>query len=533
MDKLLLKYLISSNYLNIDAQDLKLQLLAHPDYPSLKSITDTLDYFEIENVAATIPKEYLDKLPKNFLTLVETEKGKQLVLSTQNTSGSKIGLLDDSNKTEKLNKTDFVDRWDPTIIAIEPQEKSSGKKVSKISNPVAVSILAILAVSLFAFNNFQIIPLLYYVAAIAIGYVSFLIAKEDLGFNSASVAKFCTKYSNTSCADVIKSSGAKIFNFISLSDIVVTYSISTLLFLIFIGYNNPLFFILGAISVPVLAYSIFYQWRVLKKWCLLCLAIAGITMVQFVLTTINFETFTFPVQETVYYLFIFSSILFTWTKIKPVLKTNNELKSSQIDFMKFKRNFNLFKLTINNQESVQENNIYQPDLTLDYGNPNANLKIIAVTNPLCGFCKASFETYAKLLDTHGDHFHITFALNINYKDTDNQGTQIAHKLLEKHYREDKKASFSAFKDWFTDRNIAGWQKKYGISQGNDFIKNLEEQSNWCRVNNINYTPATIINTKLFPREYDIKDLVYFIDDLIAESSLSANENEGKSVAIEA
>jgi len=524
MEKLLLKYLINSNYLSIDAEDLKLQLLAHPDYPSLKSITDTLDYFEIENVAATIPKEYLDKLPPNFLTLVSSDKGKQLVLCTQNTAKSRVSLLDDSDNKEKLSTQNFIEKWDPTIVAIEPLEKKAAKRTSKIPTSLAISLIGILAISLFTFNNLQLIPILYSLTAIGIGYVSFLIAKEDLGLNSASIAKFCTKYSNTSCSDVINSSGAKIFNLLSLSDIVVTYATTSIIFLMFIGYNNPLFFIIGALSIPVLLYSLFYQWRVLKKWCLLCLAIAGITAVQFLLTLVNFENFSFPIQEALYFSLIFSLALFTWSKVKPILKTNHELKASQIDFMKFKRNFNLFKLTINNQETIKEHHIYQPDLTLNYGNPNANLKIIAVTNPLCGFCKASFETYAKLLDTHGDQFYITFAVNVNYNDSENQGTQIAHKLLEKHYNEGKEASLNALKDWFNDRNIGSWQKKYRISEHTNFIKNLEAQSKWCALNTINYTPATILNNKLYPREYQIGDLVYFIDDLIAEAALSNNED---------
>ena len=49
MEQIILSLLTNNSYLDINRELLNLQLLSHPDYPSLKAITDTLDYFEIEN----------------------------------------------------------------------------------------------------------------------------------------------------------------------------------------------------------------------------------------------------------------------------------------------------------------------------------------------------------------------------------------------------------------------------------------------------------------------------------------------------
>lgn len=53
------KYLKLSNY-TIDNKTFELQLETHPDYPSFKSISDTFDYFGIENIVAIAPKEALE-----------------------------------------------------------------------------------------------------------------------------------------------------------------------------------------------------------------------------------------------------------------------------------------------------------------------------------------------------------------------------------------------------------------------------------------------------------------------------------------
>ncbi len=63
------KHLQLSNY-NIDKKILELHLLTHPEYPSIKSITDTYDYFGIENIVASVPFEVISQLPENFISLI-------------------------------------------------------------------------------------------------------------------------------------------------------------------------------------------------------------------------------------------------------------------------------------------------------------------------------------------------------------------------------------------------------------------------------------------------------------------------------
>ena len=516
MDQLLLDYLVTSNYLEIDHHDIKLQLLAHPEYPSLKSFTDTLDYFEIENIAATIPTEYLDKLPENFLTLFETDEGKKLVLISQKISDKKIKIIDEEKNKKSILKEDFLKKWDPTIIAIEPKLKGKKSRTNKIPDFLPLALIITFAVVIFGITNFDINAMAYYLVSLIGGYLSYLIAKEELGFNTPSVVKFCTKYANTSCTDVINDKGSKIFNLIALSDMAVAYSLTTLLFLIFRGFDNSLFFTLGAAALPVLLYSVFYQWRVLKKWCLLCLSIASISIIQFLITALNNVSFAFPVNEFLYFTFTFALTFYSWSIIKSKIKASRDLESTQIEFTKFKRNYKLFTSALGSQSVVKKGEIDQPEHTMSFGNSKALLKIIAVTNPLCGFCKASFELYSKLLTTHNDRIQITFVFNVHPDTEKNKAAQIAHRLLETYYNEGKDIALTAFKTWFRDRDINSWQKEHGISSKKDFEKKLELQSKWCSSNGINYTPATILNERIYPKEYEINDLVFFVDNLIAD-----------------
>ena len=79
IEKIVESVLIENRIRNYDKKDLELQLQIHPNYPSFQSVTDTLDYFDIDNIAVEVPLEALDQLPKSFISLVKEENREEIV----------------------------------------------------------------------------------------------------------------------------------------------------------------------------------------------------------------------------------------------------------------------------------------------------------------------------------------------------------------------------------------------------------------------------------------------------------------------
>ena len=71
---ILLGRFLKKNNIKINSNDLKFQLQSNIDYPSISSISDTLDFFEIENLVVKIPLDSIDELPKSFITKTKDEK---------------------------------------------------------------------------------------------------------------------------------------------------------------------------------------------------------------------------------------------------------------------------------------------------------------------------------------------------------------------------------------------------------------------------------------------------------------------------
>lgn len=78
----LLKGLLTKNSIKVDNTELRLQLLGHPSYPSLHSITGVLDHFRIPNLAIEIPQteENISLLPDYFIAHVKNKKNDDFVL---------------------------------------------------------------------------------------------------------------------------------------------------------------------------------------------------------------------------------------------------------------------------------------------------------------------------------------------------------------------------------------------------------------------------------------------------------------------
>ncbi|WP_420575033.1 vitamin K epoxide reductase family protein [Kordia sp.] len=511
MENIILSLLTNNSYLDIDRELLNLQLLSHPDYPSLKAITDTLDYFEIENLAATVPKEALSQMPTSFLALIKAEQGEEVVLV--NKKRGMIHLVNAEEKKEKISEAVFTERWTGTIVAVEELEKSVNTKSIQTALPYFI-VAAVASANVIL--NFDFVYLLYTALTLVGLYISILIIREDLGIKSKAVAKVCGAISkNSTCGEVINTKGNKILGIISLSDASFVFFAGLFLVLSSIGFDHSVLLALSLTGIPIVIYALFRQGFVLKKWCALCLLIAGILVLQtaLLLATFNFKWLV-DTSYIVKLIGIFALLYIGWNYCKSYWESHEKLATTETDFLKFKRNPELFK-TMLQEQSVLNTKVIPEQLRVVFGNPNGAIKLQGVTNPLCGYCTAAFEAYDKLISTYGEDIQLEFIFNVP-KDAENKSTKIASRLVDL-YLQDPKKSYAALQEWFADRDIDAWHKKFGTSENTMVLEVLEAHTEWCNINDVHYTPASILNDNFFPKTYEIKDLPLFIQDIVLET----------------
>lgn len=99
-----LKCLLKDNFEKPPFEDFKYELNSHPDFPTLKSISDTLEKFGVENVPVRLKPNELEQLDSPFLAYI-TSKGQNELAYVKPLQGKNIHLISESlkPKTESIN----------------------------------------------------------------------------------------------------------------------------------------------------------------------------------------------------------------------------------------------------------------------------------------------------------------------------------------------------------------------------------------------------------------------------------------------
>lgn len=519
--KQLIELFLSSNEISYNKEELHLQLLSHPFFPSINAITDLFDHFKIENVAAELPKEasIISELPDVFLAHIKEGNIEKIVLVVK--KNNELKLIYNAKTTKNLSNKEFVGLWTGVIVAIDKDESVKNSNSQTVLKPYAIGAFALLIVASLILNPISIIGYGYLIITLIGFYISILLVQKELGLHSKSLDKFCEASENNSCDDVLNSKGAIIFGIFKLSDVGIVYfsSIITSIFLfnlIKAETSNQLFYYLSVLSLLFIPYSIYYQWRIIKKWCPLCLIVLGVLLVQG-LQMLLFTNIVFTLNSTEIIVPLFSLLLLSivWAELKSGFKKKQEFTILQLEHYKFKRNSSLFITALKASDKKEMTIPGINEIVL--GNKSATLKIVLVTNPKCFFCKEAHQVFHEVLKGRKDDIQLIIRFNINTSNPEtNEGLKISNQLLEIYKNKNEEEATKALDEVYSEMEAEAWLQKWKSTTLLNHVSELEKAKEWCVNNVVNFTPAVFINGYLFPKEYNKKDISFFIDNLIEE-----------------
>ncbi|MBP2832581.1 thioredoxin domain-containing protein [Aquimarina sp. U1-2] len=524
IEKIVETLLIKNRIGNYDKKDLELQLQIHPNYPSFQSITDTLDYFDIENIAVEVPKDALEQLPSSFISLISKEGHEEIVVVLRKKNS--IELKHTSLSKTSYSIEEFNTIWVPKVIAVDYNaNKTRVNHRSFVQRFLGIMVLVSL-IAVFAMRSWSLYEILFLILSITGATLSILALRESIGIQSQTIHQFCTTVGNTNCGDVINNNSGKLFKGFTLADAGIAFFGSILLYQIFFGYTSVLL-IPTALGIPFVIYSIYSQGVIIKKWCAICMAMG---LVSIALASIAIISLPLLIDIRMLPELLLLSSLFTVTYLftKEHLVSSQSLKNDNRKLNQFKRDGQIFDHLLGTSQQVMDTATFTNEIIL--GNPDSHFKIISYTNPMCGYCKEAFEAYARVIRTMGDKLQIVIRLGVKLDDQNAQPTQIALRLLEIYHQQGQENCIAAYADWFADRTYSKWIKKYNKPSNSPLHKEvLHKQLEWSKKNGIAYTPATIINTRSYPKKYSYEEFFHFIsvqlDDYLESTSEKGNTVE--------
>jgi uncharacterized membrane protein len=527
--------LLRKNDIPFDKDELSFQIQSHPSYPSLHSITGVFDHFNIENIAARVPntQEVFDQLPNSFIAQLNDDNGQELVLLEKKKGLNKI--FDTQGKSKTLSNDEFLKKFTGIILAAEKDENNT----EKISNNKGVfanvgfafTILSLVAIFILSANYSWNFYATFLVGVVGI-FISVAILKQEFGIRSTIGDAFCSSDSEKKdCNAVLTSNGATIFGDYKLSDLSLIYFVGLTLgiFLLSIqGLSLQLVYWIALLSLPITLYSIFYQAFTVKTWCLLCLSIVGVLWVlagiPFLLDGFAFG-FDFNVTELLAIFIGFIASFSIWSYVKPKYVESSENKTYKLDYYKFKRKYSLFSTLL--KSTAPLNTTLQNKDEIVFGNPNSKVEIVVVTNPFCGHCKPVHTIVEDILEQFNNDVRIAIRFNVFMNDKEGDVITITTNLIHLFHQKGQKTCLEAMDDAYNNMKPKEWIETWA-QQNIDkdrFFKCLEDQKDWCGQNKINFTPEILVNGYSFPKEYDRKDISFFIEELNEEYNQPSSPQE--------
>ena len=516
-------------------EELEFQLLSHPSFPSLHSITGVFDHFNIENVALVVPKnkETIALLPTFFLSTVSP--GNEYVIVSKKDNG--ITLFFEEGGTKSLSIQEFLEVWSGYVVSIEKsgEEVYSNKNAQPLKRTIAQAVISFLLLGAFFMlgpNWFQSTHFAFSIIGLAI---SALIIKHELGYASPVIDQLCDGKKTTSCDDVLDSKGATILNLFKLSDIGMVYFLGLALTWVAnlaLGFDTAVIEVLSVIALPFTFYSIYYQYVVVKKWCPLCLAIVTTLWFQSASLFLEGSLFSevgFSISNIAILVAGFVTSTAIWMLLRPLLEAQKSLKELTMTHYKFKRNFELFQSALQ-KEARLETSIHEINgHEIVLGNKKAILDVVLVTNPLCFYCRAAHTDFETVLKNKAEDIKLTIRFNGGAEHKDSVVYKVTSRLLELYHTESEEKLATALHEAFEeDVDFDAWLDKWGGVHSSIYDGILEMEDRWCQENAVHFTPSAFINGYLFPKEYDRADLTFFIDDL---SEMIEKENRKQPLKI--
>jgi uncharacterized membrane protein/protein-disulfide isomerase len=516
----------------ISATTLGKEIEEHPDYPSLLSLSDVLNNYGIENLAIKTDADKLARVPLPCITQLQgIESDFKYFTVVKEITGSQVQFFDpEKHQWASIVKDDFTSRFSGIVLLAQAGEKAGEKDyVKKIKAEKKVRLrqyiltlylpILLFAAGIIAFTqigNGALLPFLFSVFTLAGCALSALLLWYEVDQHNPALQQICSSGKKVNCGAVLQSKAAKIAG-VSWGAIGFTYFMGMLLLLLFLGLANPvaLFTLswLNALALPYIVFSIYYQWRVAKQWCVLCLGVQAVLILQFANVLIGgwygimpFSTFFTPIlflqALTAFAIpFIASAIaLPALQKAKESQEINNKLQ-------KLKHNPEIFEALLAKQKAVTEST---EGLGIILGNPNATHKIIKVCNPYCGPCAKAHKPMEELLHGNPD-----LQIQILFTATNNEGdikaAPVKHLLAIAQRGET--TTRQALDDWYLadKRDYEAFAAKYPMNgelkQQDDKVNAMKE---WCDKTEIFFTPTFFVNGHQLPEIYSVSDLRYFL-----------------------
>jgi uncharacterized membrane protein len=337
---------------------------------------------------------------------------------------------------------------------------------------------------------------------------------------NAFLQSVCKINDSTNCNNILNSPAAKLTDWLSWSEIGLFYFGGGLIYLIS-PFPNPslglskeiVLLFLSVLALPYTFWSVWYQWRVARQWCVLCLVVQALIWAEVCL----FQAFSakeglsllFRQGSTAFYdglgiealvgVVAFLPLPALWVLLKPQLQSAVRYEPLLREFQKLKFSPTYLGALMSQQRQLPP--IFEGMKVIEMGNPEADHTLIVVSNPTCASCRRNHLALEKLVQKNSNlKCQIIMAAN-----PQEEAGRVALQILS--LPADQMAD--ALHSWFEKegQQYRQWQHTLPNHSDTPEAKHLFDMHlQWLRLAGIQTAPQYFLNSVPLPSYYNMAEL---------------------------
>lgn len=519
------------NIYGIKYSDLNVEKLVeeHIDSSSLLSIKDTLFEYGIESVGIRRKNYNYYDFETPFICAIQQEDWSSasftLVSSIDETSITYLDPLTNKFKETSLYDFDQLDKG--IVLLVDDSNKKDELNLSKhlvqqrnqtIANniPVYLSIITLLVTFSNEILNFQEgiswVNILFTISSFIGIVVSCLLLWHEIDAHNPTLKEVCGGQGRkVNCDAVLHSSHS---TFLGISWAIWGFAFMATLYSIQVLFSGNLSFLyvsvlLSLIVSPYILFSIYYQAKLIKQWCPLCLVIQALLLINsftaiFFLYNRGLNIASATVYSFILTLFITLFFIISTYIFVPIIKSARDNRKTEKKWKKLRYNPDMFQALLDKSDRVTAST---EGLGIVVGNPHAKNEIIKVCNPYCGPCAKAHPELENILKNNFD-VKVRIIFTASGDDDDMLSEPVKH-LLAIQEKNGQEAVHHALDDWYLpqEKDYDVFARKYPM---NEELKQQKDKImamyNWCNAMKIRATPTIYINGSELPDSYHISEL---------------------------
>ena len=480
----------------------------HPHRYNMYGLKKMLDVYGVKTLGVRIDSK--DLLSLNYPCILHTygdfviglDCGADTLKFLQN--GKRVTISPDAFKQtwtgNALVVEETTDAYEPDYKKHQREEILTKAKTYCIPVMLALSSFLGIVAHIQEMELLSIIGLLLNTVGL---FVCVMLIQKQLIGESRYGDRVCSLFNHADCNSILDSPKAKIFG-ISWSEVGMGYFTASILLVTLYRESVGTVAIINWIAMFYGVWSIYYQWRIAKSWCVLCVISQIVIWLIGIIAIISCISapLTFGVISSLLSCMAFGICIMAVHHYAIAHSAEKGRTQAIQKYRALKANSKVANTLIEDGDFYETS---LEDSSILFGNKAAKMRITILSNPHCNPCARMHERIDKLLDLCSDNICIQYI----FSSFSEQLEDSSRYLIYCYDMNDIQASRKAFTKWFKGEkaNHEDITRKYSAQIHNEKVEEeLTKHKEWRQRTKLMATPTILVNGFELPAEYEIQDL---------------------------